>query len=169
MSKVCSFSLVISLKLKGRITTGTQKGTIILTSYQVCTAGDYPPLTHFSKEGGFRGLAPQVIQNFASSRNLSIDFVLTPWAELQNYLETKCVLAAGGITWTEERAKQFIASVPIEADRKIPVFASRNAPLFQDFKDFNQPDVIIVENHGGTNEKYARTLFEKGLMTKPSF
>ena len=142
---------------------------MILTSYQVCTAGDYPPLTHFSKEGGFRGLAPQVIQNFASSRNLSIDFVLTPWAELQNYLETKCVLAAGGITWTEERAKQFIASVPIEADRKIPVFASRNAPLFQDFKDFNQPDVIIVENHGGTNEKYARTLFEKGLMTKPSF
>jgi len=144
------------------------KGLSSPSSVKVCTSGDYPPLTHFSKESGFEGLAPEVLRHFAASHNYTVDFVLTPWADLTTFLKTRCLLAAGGITWTRDRAEEFLVSVPLEADRKVPIFASRNARHFSRFKDINQEGISIIENHGGTNERYAHKLFEKGLLTKPS-
>ena len=140
----------------------------IARSLTVCTAGDYPPLTHFSKHGGFQGLAPTLLENFASSQNYTVEFVLTPWADLQKNLRTKCLLAAGGITWTQGRAEEFLTSVPLETSRKAPVFSARSAEAFDSFKDINQQGVSIIENHGGTNERYAQALFEKGLLTEPT-
>ena len=159
-----------------------------------------------------------MIQSFAAARNYTVEFVLTPWANLSSNLRlagsttqlfnfwgllirefilkvstfgllirefiilkvsafislgfgpvrrAECLVAAGGITWTQKRAEEFLVSVPLEPDRKVPIFASRSTQRFEDFKDFDREGVSIIENHGGTNEKYAHVLFQKGLLTKP--
>ena len=109
------------------------KGLSSPSSVKVCTSGDYPPLTHFSKESGFEGLAPEVLRHFAASHNYTVDFVLTPWADLTTFLKTRCLLAAGGITWTRDRAEEFLVSVPLEADRKVPIFCFTECAAFQPF------------------------------------
>ncbi|PSX08760.1 transporter substrate-binding domain-containing protein [Photobacterium angustum] len=143
-----------------------QFNTITDNTLTVCTTGDYPPLTSFNSEKNtFEGFAPIVAANFAKHLNLNLAFTRTTWKDLSDDLKSgKCDIAMGGITYTKDRSKDFYLSKSVAKNQKAAVFTKDNDELFNSFKDIDKKENTILENKGGTNEKFANEIISKATI-----
>jgi len=127
---------------------------------RVGTTADYPPVTYIDTQTGqYRGTAIKLIENFAHNQGYKIVFVKTTWPTLsRDLLAHRFDIAIGGISKTTQRAKLFLLSLPIGYSEKVPLVRCNEVSKFQTLSDINQPQVTVVENAGGTNASFARSM-----------
>jgi cyclohexadienyl dehydratase len=125
---------------------------------RVCTTGDYKPFTFHDKvANGYEGIDIDLAKSLASSLGVEVEFVKTTWKTLlPDFTDGKCDIAMSGISVTLERQKQVFFSEPYLVNGKAPIARCKDEAKFQTIADIDKPDVKVIVNPGGTNEKFVR-------------
>jgi len=131
---------------------------------RVCTPGDYKPFSVAKPEVGFEGIDIDITRAMAKALGVEARFVKTSWPKLMDDFIEKCDLAVGGISVTLERQKRAFFSEPYMINGKAPITRCENIQKFQTVADIDKPGVTVIENPGGSNEKFARANFKQAKI-----
>jgi cyclohexadienyl dehydratase len=131
---------------------------------RVCTPGDYKPFSLAKPEAGFEGIDIDIARAMAKGLGVEAKFVKTAWPKLMDDFIEKCDLAVGGISVTLDRQKRAFFSDPYMINGKAPITRCENVQKFQTTADIDKPAVTVVENPGGSNEKFARANFKQAKI-----
>jgi cyclohexadienyl dehydratase len=133
---------------------------------RVGTSGDYRPFTFLDKESGqFSGFDIDMAKSLSIALGVKLEFVQTSWPKLSDDLASnKFDIAMGGVSITLERQKKGFFSLPYLRDGKTPISLCKNEKKFQNLSDIDRPDVKVIVNPGGTNEKFDRTFLKKAQI-----
>jgi len=133
-------------------------------SLRVCTPGDYKPFALAKTDGTFEGLDVDLVQSMARSLGVEAKFVKTSWPKLMDDFVEKCDIAVGGISVTLERQKRAFFSSAYMVNGKAPIAKCENVAKFQTVADIDKPGVTVIENPGGSNERFARANFKQAKI-----
>lgn len=118
--------------------------------------GDYAPFA-VERAGELFGADIKLATAFAAQAQLQLRFVRTSWATLLlDYQAGRFDVAAGGISITPERAAVTGFSIPYHAGGKTPMVRCGEQSRFDTLDEIDRPNVRVVVNPGGTNERFAR-------------
>ena len=125
---------------------------------KVGTAGDYRPMSYLNTEtGDYEGFDTELSEELAKSLDVDIEYVPTTWPTLmEDTLDGKFDLAICGITITDARKEQALMSDGYLGNGKTILIRSEDTDKYKTLDDINRPDVRVMENPGGLNEKFAR-------------
>ncbi|BCD91663.1 hypothetical protein fh0823_18020 [Francisella halioticida] len=59
------------------------------------------------------------------------------------------------MTITAQRQKDFVFSTPLATSRKAAMTDCKNLNRYRNFEDIDNSKTLVIENRGGTNEKFA--------------
>ena len=125
---------------------------------QVGTTGDYRPLSFREDDGRYWGFGIEVAGEIAKRLGVGIQFVPTSWptltADVQKEPQT-FDLAIGGITITDTRRETMLMSEGYLANGKTILCRASEADRYQSLADIDKPEVRVMVNPGGLNEKFA--------------
>ena len=130
-----------------------RRGTLL-----VGTTGDYRPLSFREENGTYWGFGIDMAKEIADSLGVSIAFVQTSWPTLTADVlaEPQAFdLAIGGITITEARRASMAMSEGYLANGKTILCRAADADRYHDLTDIDKPQVQVMVNPGGLNEKFA--------------
>jgi cyclohexadienyl dehydratase len=91
-------------------------------------------------------------------------FVKSAWPTLMKDFVEKCDVGVGGISVTLDRQKTAFFSMPYMVNGKAPITKCANVQKFQTIADIDKPDVRVIENPGGSNERFARANFKQAKI-----
>ena len=125
---------------------------------RVGTAGDYKPLSFLDRETGtYWGFDTELAKDLGLALGVEIEFVPTSWPTLmEDTLAGRFDLAVCGITITDARKEQALMSDGYLVNGKTVLCRTEDADRFVSLDAINRPDVRVMENPGGLNEKFAR-------------
>ena len=131
----------------------TKRGKLL-----VGTSGDYRPLSYRETDGNYWGFGIEMAKKIAERIGVGIEFVQTSWPTL-----TADVLAEpqtfdfaiGGITITDTRKETMLMSDGYLANGKTILCRSAEADRYKSLADLDKPEVRVMVNPGGLNEKFA--------------
>ena len=125
---------------------------------RVGTTGDYQPMSFLDPETNeYVGFDVSIVEDLAESLGVQIEYVETTWPSLmEDTLAGKFDLAICGITITEARKEQALMSEGYLVNGKTVLCRSEDAEKYVSLDAINSPDVRVMENPGGLNEKFAR-------------
>lgn len=133
---------------------------------RACTPGDYRPFSFAVAEGGYEGLDVDLMQSLAASLGIKVAYVKTTWATMMgDFVAGKCDIAVGGISVTLERQRQASFSAAYMVNGKTPLVRCADVKRFQSVADIDQPEVKVIANPGGSNERFARANFKAAKLT----
>ncbi len=125
---------------------------------RVGTAGDYQPMSFLDPETNtYVGFDAELAEDLALSLGVEIEYVPTSWPSLM--VDTQAGLfdlAVCGITITEARKEQALMSDGYLGNGKTVLCRVEDAARFTSLEAINRPEVRVMENPGGLNEKFAR-------------
>ena len=131
-----------------------QRGKIL-----VGTTGDYRPLSFYESETNeYWGFGIELAEKIAAKLGVDIEFVKTSWPTLTADVQAEPQmfdLAIGGITITDARCATMLMSEGYLANGKTILCRSSEAERFQSLADIDKPNVVVMVNPGGLNEKFA--------------
>lgn len=122
------------------------------------TTGDYRPLSFREPDGTYWGFGIDVAQEIASRMGVDIEFVQSSWPTLTADVLAEPQLfdfAIGGITITDARRETMLMSDGYLANGKTILCRAADAARFQSLADIDRPEVRVMVNPGGLNEKFA--------------
>ena len=127
------------------------------TELRVGTTGDYPPFSFVeSQTGQYQGSDIDQARALAAALHRRVVFVPTTWGTLAADLAAgRFDIAMGGISVNAQRAAQGAFTAPYLHDGKTPVVRCEEVARFQSIEQINRPDVRLIVNPGGTNERFA--------------
>ena len=161
ISAAAALALLLSVCVTGFAEQG-QSGVLgeILSRgvLRVGTAGDYQPMSYLDPETGtYVGLDTELAEDLAAALGVKIEYVKTSWPTLmEDTLGGKFDLAICGITITEARKEQALMSVGYLENGKTVLCRAEDADRYTSLEAINKPEVRVMENPGGLNEKFAR-------------
>jgi cyclohexadienyl dehydratase len=124
---------------------------------KVGTTGDYPPFTVRGADGAYAGLDVDAAEGLGAALGVKVEFVPTRWADLTRDLAAGAFdIAMGGVSVTLERQKTASFSAPYLRDGKTPIARCADKDKFAELSAIDRPDVTVIVNPGGTNEKFDR-------------
>ena len=125
---------------------------------RVGTAGDYKPMSFLDPETGtYWGFDTELAEDLAASLGVEIEYVPTSWPTLmEDTLAGKFDLAVCGITITDARKEQALMSEGYLENGKTILCRAEDAEKYTSLESINRPEVRVMENPGGLNEKFAR-------------
>ncbi|MDE2612294.1 MAG: transporter substrate-binding domain-containing protein [Burkholderiales bacterium] len=133
---------------------------------RVCTTGDYKPYSFAKGDGAYEGIDIDLTNSLARSLDAKVAWVKTSWSTLMaDFGAGKCDLAVGGVSVTLERQKKAGFSAAYMIDGKTPITRCENAAKFQTLDQIDRPDVRVVVNPGGTNERFAKAHLKHAQLT----
>ena len=109
-------------------------------------------------DGTYWGFGIEVAGEIAKQLGVSIQFVQTSWSTLTADVlaePQKFDLAIGGITITEARCETMLMSEGYLANGKTILCRASEADRYQSLADIDKPEVRVMVNPGGLNEKFA--------------
>ena len=130
-----------------------EKGTLL-----VGTTGDYRPLSYLEENGEYWGFGIEMADRIARSLKVGVSFVPTSWPTLTADViadPQKFDLAIGGITITDARKQVMLMSNGYLANGKTILCRMDDVDKFKTLEDLDKPEVRVMVNPGGTNEKFA--------------
>ena len=148
---------------KGKIAEIVERGTLL-----VGTTGDYRPLSFCEPDGTYWGFGIEVAQEIAGGLGVRTEFVQTSWPTLTAdvlAVPQHFDLAIGGITITETRQETMLMSEGYLANGKTILCRSSEQDRFQSLEDIDKPEVRVMVNPGGLNEKFAREKLTHAVIT----
>jgi cyclohexadienyl dehydratase len=131
---------------------------------RVCTPGDYKPFSLQKPDNGFEGIDVDLVQAAAKALGTEAVFVKSAWPSLMKDFIEKCDVAVGGISVTLDRQKMAFFSMPYMVNGKAPITRCANVQKFQTIADIDKPEVRVIENPGGSNERFARANFKQAKI-----
>ena len=131
---------------------------------RVCTPGDYKPFSLAKPDATYEGLDIDLAQAMAKSLGVEAKFVKTSWPKLMDDFIDKCDMAVGGISVTLERQKRAFFSDAYMVNGKAAITRCEDVKKFQTVADIDKPGVTVIENPGGSNEKFARANFKQAKI-----
>ena len=123
------------------------------------TTGDYRPLSYKEPETGeYWGFDLDVAAAIARKMDVTITYVPTSWPTLSSEVQNPELFdfAIGGISVTEERIATMDMSEGYLRNGKTILCRKEDAARFTCVEDLNHPEVRVMVNPGGLNEKFAR-------------
>ena len=130
-----------------------QRGTLL-----VGTTGDYRPLSFCEPDGSYWGFGIEVAGEIAKRLGVGVQFVPTSWPTLTaDVLAEPQIfdLAIGGITITDTRRETMLMSEGYLANGKTILCRASEADRYKSLSDIDKPEVTVMVNPGGLNEKFA--------------
>ena len=124
----------------------------------VGTTGDYRPLSYREADGNYWGFGIEMAEKIAERIGVGIEFVQTSWPTLTADVLTdpqSFDLAIGGITITDTRKETMLMSDGYLANGKTILCRSSEADRYKSLADLDKPEVRVMVNPGGLNEKFA--------------
>ena len=124
----------------------------------VGTTGDYRPLSYRESNGDYWGFGIEMAEKIAERIGVGIEFVQTSWPTLTADVLTEPQtfdLAIGGITITDTRKETMLMSDGYLANGKTILCRAADADRYQSLADIDKPEVRVMVNPGGLNEKFA--------------
>ena len=131
-----------------------QRGTVL-----VGTTGDYRPLSYREPEtGAYWGFDLDIAGEIAKKMNVSVTYVPTSWPTLTADVQDPALFdfAIGGITITDTRLETMDMSEGYLGNGKTILCRKEDAGKYTCQEDLNHPEVRVMVNPGGLNEKFAR-------------
>ena len=125
----------------------------------VGTTGDYRPLSFREEDGTYWGFGIEMAKEMAKSLGVEIKFVQTSWPTLTADVLAEPQmfdLAIGGITITDARRETMLMSEGYLANGKTILCRAEEADRFRTLEDLDKPEVRVMVNPGGLNEKFAK-------------
>jgi cyclohexadienyl dehydratase len=133
---------------------------------RACTPGDYKPFSYASGEGTYEGLDIDLMQSLAASLGVKVEYVKTTWAAMMgDFTAGKCDIVVGGISVTLERQRKASFSSAYMVNGKTPLVRCADVKRFQTVADIDKPEVRVIANPGGSNERFARANFKTAKLT----
>ena len=125
---------------------------------RVGTAGDYQPMSYLDPVSGtYVGFDAELAEDLAAALGVKLEYVKTSWPTLmEDTLAGKFDLAICGITITEARKEQALMSDGYFGNGKTVLCRTEDADKYTSLEAINRPEVRVMENPGGLNEKFAR-------------
>ena len=125
---------------------------------KVGTAGDYQPMLYLNPDtGSYVGFDARLAEDLAASLGVDIEYVKTSWPTLmEDTLAGKFDLAVCGITITDARKEHALMSVGYLENGKTVLCRAEDADKYTSLEAINRPEVRVMENPGGLNDKFAR-------------
>jgi len=148
-----------ALSQESRLDTVLKTGAL-----RVCTPGDYKPFALAKADAGYEGIDVDLVQAMAKALGVEAKFVRTSWPKLMDDFVDKCDLCVGGIPITLDRQKRAFFSDPYMVNGKAPITRCENVQKFQTIADIDKPGVTVIENPGGSNERFARANFKQAKI-----
>ena len=146
-------STYTDIPLDGKVAEIIERGTILFG-----TTGDYRPLSFREADGTYWGFGIEVANEIAARLGVSIAFVPTSWPTLTADVLAEPQtfdLAIGGITITDTRRETMLMSEGYLANGKTILCRASEADRYQSLADIDKPEVRVMVNPGGLNEKFA--------------
>ena len=163
---------------KGKVAEIVERGTILMG-----TTGDYRPLSFrepkeqreqsqacldsaesllrsavSQTDGTYWGFDIEVAKEIAKRMGVGVEFRKTSWPMLTSDVlaePQKFDLAIGGITITDARRETMLMSEGYLANGKTILCRASEADRYQSLADIDKPEVRVMVNPGGLNEKFA--------------
>ena len=121
---------------------------------RVGTPGDYRPFS-MKEANGYAGYDIDLVKALAAAAGWKVEMVPTTWSNLTKDLQgDKFDVAVGGITQTVARLKVGDFLPGYAPFGKAALGPAPKKDRFTTPESLNQPDVRVIKNPGGTNEKY---------------
>ena len=145
-------------------TAGVQRsGTVAEVIYRdtilIGTTGDYRPLSFREPETGlYWGFGIEMAREIGARLGVAVKFVPTSWPTLTADIlanPRRMDMAMGGITITKERRAKMLMSDGYLANGKTILCRTADADRYQSLADLDKPEVRVMVNPGGLNEKFA--------------
>lgn len=131
---------------------------------RVCSPGDYKPFSFQKPDGSFEGLDIDLVQAAAKALGAEVVMVKSGWPTLMKDFLEKCDVAVGGISVSTDRQKTAFFTTAYMVNGKAPITKCENAAKFQTVADIDKPTVTVIENPGGSNERFARANFKQAKI-----
>lgn len=142
-----------STQIQGKLEEIQTRGELL-----VGTAGDYQPMSFLNPDTGlYEGFDAELAEDLADAMGVKLTYVETSWPTLmEDTLSDRFDLAICGITVTETRKEQALMSDGYFGNGKTILIRAEDVEKYKSLKDINKPEVRVMENPGGLNEKFAR-------------
>ena len=141
------------IPLDGKVAEILDRGTIFFG-----TTGDYRPLSFCQPDGTYWGFGIDIANEIARRLGVNIEFKKTSWPTLTADVLAEPQLfdlAIGGITITDTRRETMLMSEGYLANGKTILCRASEADRYKSLADIDQPEVRVMVNPGGLNEKFA--------------
>jgi len=127
---------------------------------KVGLTGDYAPFSLRDQAGQIAGADVTMAQSLAKALGVTLVIVPTTWQTLQaDLMADRYDIAMGGISVTPDRAAIGDFSIPVMRDGKRPIVRCADRDRYVSVATIDRPDVRVVVNPGGTNERFAKAHF----------
>lgn len=161
---VTSFLLTLRIAEAGHLDDISARGTI-----RIGTTGDYIPMSYLNPATGeYEGIDAELSKIIADSLGVRIDYVPTTWPTLAADVQNgKFDIALCGISRNYARARTMAMSDAYGEGMfgKTILCRKEEAGRFRSLADIDQPDVRVMINPGGTNEKFAHANLKRASLT----
>ena len=155
--------LTVGTVFAGHLEDIAARGTI-----RIGTTGDYIPMSYLNpKTGVYEGIDAELSQLIADSLGVKIEYVPTSWPTLTaDTLAGKFDIALCGISRNYARAKNMAMSDAYGegAFGKTILCRKTDAKKYQSLADIDKPEVRVMINPGGTNEKFAHANLKQAKL-----
>ncbi|ANU66381.2 transporter substrate-binding domain-containing protein [Turicimonas muris] len=134
---------------------------------KVGSTGDYKPMSYLNKETGkYEGFDAEMAESLAKYLGVKLEYVPTKWKTLQqDTMDDKFDVGISGITVTDARKKVMTMSDGYLTFGKTILVTKGKEGQFKSLADVNKPEVRVMYNPGGTNEKFAKESTPKAQLT----
>ena len=146
-------STYTDIPVDGKVEEIIERGTI-----RFGTTGDYKPLSFCEPDESYWGFGIEVAHVIASRLGVTPEFRKTSWPTLTADVLAEPQLfdlAIGGITITDTRREIMLMSEGYLANGKTILCRASEASRYKSLADIDKPDVTVMVNPGGLNEKFA--------------
>ena len=174
---VFMLSASTEIPIGGKVAEIVERGTILIG-----TTGDYRPLSFCEADGTYWGFCIEVAKEIAKRIGVGVEFKRTSWPTLSadvlaepqkltccqrrsrsaqrtsrpcSSSNTTFDLAIGGITITDARRETMLMSEGYLANGKTILCRVSEAGRYKSLADIDKPEVRVMVNPGGLNEKFA--------------
>jgi cyclohexadienyl dehydratase len=127
--------------------------------------GDYAPFSLYDAKGNLTGADVTMAHDLAKTLGVKLAIVPSTWKAMETDLEQgRFDIAMGGVSVTPDRERIGDFSIPILHDGKRPIVRCVDRNRLTSIASINQPEVRVVFNLGGTNERFARKHFPRAQL-----
>ena len=131
---------------------------------RVGMTGDYKPFTYRDGDD-WSGIDVDLARSLAKTLGVKVVIVPTTWKAItDDLMEGKYDIAMGGVSVKMDRQRRGLFSIPYFVTGKTPITRAENVDRFQTLEQIDRPEVTVIVNPGGTNERFARAHLKKAKI-----
>ena len=153
----------VNIAQAGHLEDILERGTI-----RIGTTGDYKPMSYLNKKTGeYEGIDAELSKLIAESLGVKIEYVPTTWSTLTaDTLAGKFDIALCGISrnYAREKVMAMSNAYGVGIFGKTILCRKADAKKFKSLADIDKPNVRVMINPGGTNEKFANANLKRAQI-----